>query len=137
MLSSVLGGTLVATGACSPPMTDIVATNTEFVGEWDVANAQANGGTLKADVCMSNLEAADEVSDRLLMQLRSRGFERIDLALIGKDSNGSVQQRGVVWTPREGKQMQAAGSVGEDRCASAPGGESRPDPGKTDQTGGH
>jgi hypothetical protein len=101
---------------CSQPFTDIVATNTEAVGAWDVANAQANGTQLTADVCMQQMDAADEVSDRLLLQLRNKGYDRIQLAMYAPDGEQSQKQQ-VTWSTRNGKQMQGASQASDNPCA--------------------
>lgn len=101
---------------CSQPFTDIVATNSEDVGAWDVANAQVNGTQLSADVCMQQMDEAEAVSDRLLLQLRNKGYDRIQLAMYAPD-DGQVQRQQVTWSTTGGKQMQGASQSGENPCA--------------------
>jgi hypothetical protein len=115
LLALLLASTPV-TGACSPPLTDISATSTEDVGPWDVADAQVEGGALNAVVCMSDTDAADKISDRLLLQLRNKGYARINLSMVASDREGKTRQQLVSWTAREGKQMQAASDVTQNVC---------------------
>ncbi|MBS1818260.1 MAG: hypothetical protein JSU08_10045 [Acidobacteria bacterium] len=117
-LAITIGASLtLGAAACSPPETDIVAANTEGTGAWDVANAQANGTSLTADVCMSRGSSADVVSDRLLLQLRNKGYEQIDLTMVAGE-NGKTEVRKVSWSPQQGKQMQdASEGGGQNPCA--------------------
>jgi hypothetical protein len=68
---------------------------------------------------MDRASAADEVSDRLLFQLRNKGYQKIELTMFGKDG-GSVQQRQVTWSPDAGKQMQQPSQTSDSRCANRP-----------------
>jgi hypothetical protein len=104
-------------GACASPETDIVATYSGDTGPWDVSDAHADGAMLKANVCMSRASAADEVSDRLLLQLRSKGYERIELSMFAPAGDGQTSQRLVSWTPTQGKQLQPPSTAGQDPCA--------------------
>ena len=119
----IVGSTLLAgTVACSRPNTDIVATVSEDVGAWDVLNAQAQGPTLTADVCMERAGSADDVSERLLMQLRAKGFQQIDLTMYGRDGK-ETQVRKVRWTPTSGKQMQQGAAAGQSPCTTGQQGQ--------------
>lgn len=61
-------------------------------------------------------EAAEAVSDRVLLQLRNNGFRRIELDLVAEDGSA----RRAVWTPAESRQMQeGAQTGGRNPCASA------------------
>jgi hypothetical protein len=105
-----------AGAACSQQLTDIVADVSEDTGPWDVTNAQVNGDQLRADVCMAQPDAADTVSDRLLLQLRNKGYQRIDLNMIAvKDGKATAQQ--VSWSTKQGKQMQAQSPASQNPCA--------------------
>jgi hypothetical protein len=125
------GSTLLAvTVACSPPTTDILATVSEDVGAWDVLNAQAQGPTLTADVCMDRAGSADDVSERLLMQLRAKGFQQIDLTMYGRDGK-ETQVRKVRWTPTSGKQMQQGSATGDSPCAAPQQGQQSQEQGRS------
>jgi hypothetical protein len=67
-------------GACSRPLTDIVATDTEDVGDFSVSGTR-EGDALRATVCVANPGRADAVVDRVLQQLFSRGLHTIVLDL--------------------------------------------------------
>lgn len=103
--------------ACSAPDTDILAVSSEGVGAWDVAQAQVDGTTLTADVCISDLDVADAVSHRLLMQLKNKGYERIDLAMYATAEGGGARVEKVAWTPDQGKQMQQGRQAAQNPCA--------------------
>lgn len=88
----------VATAAlvgCAPPDTDIVATNTEQVGDYSVGGARA-GDTLHANVCIGVPGHANDIANRVLQQLMSRGYRTITLDLYAPPQR--PLQR-VVWTP--------------------------------------
>jgi hypothetical protein len=101
---------------CSRPFTDIVATNSEDVGPWDVSNAHANGRQLTADVCLHEIDSAAAVSDRLLFQLQNKGYDRIQLAMYAT-SGGQTERDQVSWSAETGKQMQGAAATSENPCA--------------------
>ncbi len=105
----------VSSVACSPPMTDIVATVSEDVGHWDVINAHTQDRTLTADLCLARASSADAVSERVLMQLRSRGLERVDLTMYGREGR-EVKSQKVSWTLASGKQLQEASTSGQNPC---------------------
>src|SRR3954451_18858432 len=84
-----------AAAACAPPDTDIVATNTEAVGDYSVVAAR-DGDTLHANVCVSVPARANEVAHRVLHQLMSRGYRSITLDIYERPQQ-PVQR--VVWTP--------------------------------------
>jgi len=84
-----------AASACAPPDTDIVATNTEAVGEYDLA-ATRDGDALRANVCLAQPERADSVADNVLHQLMSRGYKSITLDMYAAPAR---PVRRVVWTP--------------------------------------
>jgi len=86
---------LASASACAPPDTDIVATNTEAVGEYDVLAAR-DGDALHAAVCLTRPKRASRVADRVLQQLMSRGYRTITLDMYA--APGRPVQR-VVWTP--------------------------------------
>jgi hypothetical protein len=115
-LSAVLLACSMSTAACSRSLTDITATTSDDVGPWDVANAQVSGNQLKADVCSASSGAADTISDRLLMQLRSKGYQRIELSVFAAEGDDTAQQQ-VIWTPQEGKQMQPVSRTSDNPCA--------------------
>lgn len=104
---------------CSQPFTDIVATNSSDVGAWDVSNAQVNGTQLTADVCMDRIDEADAISERLLFQLRNKGYDRIQLALYAPDG-AQTRTRQVTWSTSTGRQMQGVSDAGENPCAARP-----------------
>jgi hypothetical protein len=117
LFSAAVLSLLFVTSACSRPFTDITATSSEDVGPWDVANAKVNAETLTADVCMSDIDAADMVSDRLLLQLRNKGFRNITLAMYSVEGKNGAQRREVTWSPDRGKQLSPASQAGQDPCA--------------------
>jgi hypothetical protein len=77
---------------CNRPLTDIVATNTEDVGDYSVA-AERRGDTLRARVCVANPARADAVAERILEQLYGKGLRTIVLDLYRDRSS----IRRVVW----------------------------------------
>jgi hypothetical protein len=104
---------------CGQPFTDIVATNSADVGAWDVSNAQVNGTQLSADVCLQQMDKAEAVSDRLLFQLRNKGYDRIQLAMYAPH-DGQMQRQQVTWSATGGKQMQGASQSADNPCAAQP-----------------
>jgi hypothetical protein len=80
---------------CAPPDTDIVATNTEQVGDYYVV-ATHDGDTLHANVCIAVPRNASDVANRVLQQLMSRGYRTITLDMYAPTQR-PVQR--VVWTP--------------------------------------
>ena len=84
-----------ALSACAPPDTDIVATNTERVGDYSVAAAR-DRDTLHANVCIGIPGNASDIANRILQQLMSRGYRTITLDVY-TPSQRPVQR--VVWTP--------------------------------------
>jgi hypothetical protein len=112
----VIGAALLAvTAGCSRPRTDIVATVSEDVGHWDMVNAQEQGQRLTADVCMERAGSAAEVSERLLMQLRKKSYDQVELTMYGRDGQ-DVQVQKVSWTAASGKQMQQGGAASQNPC---------------------
>jgi hypothetical protein len=111
----LLGCAFAAASGCSTPLTDITATASEDVGAWNVTNAKANGDVLTANVCMEDPDSADAVSDRLLLQLRNKGYQRIELSMYAPGGEGARQQQ-VTWSTREGKQLLAATQAGQNPC---------------------
>ena len=104
---------MVCLGAgCSPPQTDIVATVSEDVGPFDIADARAEGDQLSARVCVANADAAEKVVDRVLLQLRNKGYQRIELDVIAEGGERQL----VVWTPA-GRQAQPSTAGGDNPCA--------------------
>jgi hypothetical protein len=69
--------TVTSLVACSRPLTDIVATNTED-GDYNMSGTR-EGDTLRASVCVANPRRADAVADRLLQQLYGHGLKTIVL----------------------------------------------------------
>jgi hypothetical protein len=122
---------------CSQPFTDIVAINTEATGPWDVSDAKVSGNALTANVCMEHSGEADEISHRLLFQLRNKGYQKIDLTMYAPAGNGSAaQQQQVTWTPDQGKQLQPASQASQNPCAkrndaNAPTTERNAEPGQS------
>jgi hypothetical protein len=84
-----------AAAGCAPPDTDIVATNTERVGDYSVVAAR-DGDTLHANVCVGVAANAGDIAHRVLHQLMSRGYRTITLDLYTPPQR-PVQR--VVWTP--------------------------------------
>ncbi len=102
-------------GACSPPVTDIVATVSEDVGAFDLAGATREGDTFRAFLCVEHGSESDTIANRVLLQLRNKGYQRIELAVTPTD--GSDASR-AVWTPSGGVQMDAGRAAGENPCTS-------------------
>src|SRR5689334_17986546 len=84
-----------AVSGCAPPDTDIVATNTERVGDYSVAAAR-DGDTLHANVCVGAPGNATDIANRVLQQLMSRGYRTITLDMYAPPQR-PIQR--VVWTP--------------------------------------
>jgi hypothetical protein len=84
-----------AASACAPPDTDIVATNTERVGDYSVVG-ERDGDALHASVCVGVPARASDVADSVLHQLMSRGYRTITLDMYAPPRR-PVQR--VVWTP--------------------------------------
>jgi hypothetical protein len=119
---ALIAACVVSIDACSRPLTDIVATTSEDVGPWDVANAQARDRTLTANVCMHRPGSADDISDRLLLQLINKGYDRIELAMYAPASEGGAVRQQVSWTAQGGKQLQPESQVSDNPCATSPHG---------------
>jgi hypothetical protein len=97
---------------CSQPQTDIVATNTERVGDYDVVAAR-NGDALHASVCLSDPDRGNGVADRVLQQLMSRGYRQITLDLY--TARQQPVQR-VVWTPKNRTSAAVTGAPPQGFC---------------------
>jgi len=69
---------------------------------------------------MSRGGSAEEVSNRLLMQLRNKGYQRIELATFTEDG-GHVRRQQVSWTPHGGKHVQTEGQSSGNPRAPPPG----------------
>ena len=69
--------------ACGRPETDIVATSTEDVGDYNVVGAARERDGLRATVCVANPAHADAVADRVLRQLYSHGLPAVTLDVYG------------------------------------------------------
>ncbi len=119
---ALIAACVVSIDACSRPLTDIVATTSEDVGPWDVANAQARDRTLTANVCMHRSGSADEISNRLLLQLINKGYDRIELAMFAPASEGGAVRQQVSWTAQGGKQLQPESQASDNPCATVPHG---------------
>jgi hypothetical protein len=87
--------TTAAMYGCAPPDTDIVATNTERVGDYSVVAAR-DGDVLHASVCVGLARHANDVADRVLRQLMGRGYRTITLDLYARPERPVHR---VVWTP--------------------------------------
>ena len=114
LLAFCLAGTL----ACGDrPITDIVATASDDVGPFEIANAHTTDATLTANLCIEQASEADTIIERVLFQLRNKGYQRIELDVVPASGEG---RRMAVWTPREGTQVSgAAAAGGENPCAPA------------------
>jgi hypothetical protein len=112
LLAFCLAGTL----ACDRPITDIVATASDDVGPFEIANEHTTDATLTANLCIEQASEADTIIERVLFQLRNKGYQRIELDVVPTGGEG---RRLAVWTPREGTQVNGvAAAGGENPCAS-------------------
>src|SRR3569623_1835654 len=75
-LSSALA---IGSIGCSSPFTDIVATNTEDVGPFEVVSASANDGGLTATVCIADAAHAEAVAAHVIEQRLNHGYASMTL----------------------------------------------------------
>jgi len=92
----------VAAG-CSPPLTDIVATNTEDVGDFDVVR-RTMGEEFAGQVCVARGADPGTVATRIVMQLQQHNYDAITLDVFPRAAAGPIDVARIVWTPKGGQQ---------------------------------
>jgi len=92
----------IAASACSPPLTDVIATSTEDVGPYDVVAIVDGDRGFTATVCMADASHASAVSERVIDQLIDHGYATITLHLVAMSPNGPTAVKQVHWTPQDG-----------------------------------
>ena len=81
--------------ACGPPRTDIVATNIEHVGNFDLKNTTVADDGLRGAVCVADASDTDEIVGRVLQQLANHAYKNITLDVYAADR--AIGR--YVWTP--------------------------------------
>lgn len=69
--------------ACSYPNTDITATNTERVGNYEIVNTRP-GDSFEADVCVDEPARVNAIAERVTHQLANHGYRAITLNMYGR-----------------------------------------------------
>jgi hypothetical protein len=90
--------------ACSRPVTDIVATNTEGVGQYTVV-ARAANDTLHAQVCLEPSADAEGIAERVVHQVMNHGYHTITLDLFSPRDAATADVTHVVWTAAAGHRV--------------------------------
>ena len=55
----------IAASACSPPLTDVIATSTESVGTYDVVGVVSGDRGFTGTVCVADPRHADAIAERV------------------------------------------------------------------------
>jgi hypothetical protein len=92
----------IAASACSPPLTDVIATSTESVGPYNVVAIAGGDRGFTATVCMADASHASAVSERVIDQLIDHGYVSITLHLVAMSPHGPTAVKQVQWTPQGG-----------------------------------
>jgi hypothetical protein len=108
------GGAIVAM-SCARPLTDIVATDTEDVGDYQITPSAA-GDTLTAMVCIVNRSKADAIAERVIHELLNHGFHAIALDIFAPLPDGRAERTRVRWTPYDGIRVAERSTVRESSC---------------------
>jgi hypothetical protein len=80
---------------CGPPRTDIVATNIEHVGNFDLKNTTVADDGLRGAVCVADASDSDEIVGRVVQQLANHAYKNITLDVYAADR--AIGR--YVWTP--------------------------------------
>ncbi len=101
MRYAVLIGLLVVFSGCSPT-TDITRTSTENVAGrsgYEVLRADAQGNSLRLKVKVNSRSAAHMIAEDLAVKKRIRGFDRIQVDVVGPDNAAAGA---LTWSPERG-----------------------------------
>jgi hypothetical protein len=101
--------------ACSPPLTDITATNTERVGRYEVRGHVVDND-YRATVCVDPGGDREEISVRIVQQLLNHHFRTVTLEMFTASSGTSADVMRVTWTPQTGSQTTGPERVAENPC---------------------
>jgi len=99
----LLVSVLCVAAGCSRPLTDIVATNTEDVGDFDVVR-RTMGEEFAGQVCVARGADPGTIAARIVMQLQQHNFAAITLDLFPRSAAGPIDVARIVWTPKGGQQ---------------------------------
>jgi hypothetical protein len=126
------GALAAALVSCSRPLTDIVATSTEDVGDYEVIDASGTD-RLKATVCVAQTAHAEVIAERLVRQWANHGIDEIALEIVGPPQDGGVDVVHFTWAAGDGARITNQGrgarspcTVTRGRVARAAEAESRP-----------
>lgn len=112
----VAAATLSSSLACSTPQTDIVATSTERIGEYYVAQAHAADGRISLQVCTTSGADIDRIAGRIVQQLLNQGYAGVTLELGPAASGGAAEVTRVNWSREHGSRVEAPVTADQQRC---------------------
>ena len=95
---------VAAVASCSRPLTDIVATSTEDVGDYEVMNASGTDA-LTATVCVARAIHARPIAERIVQQWANHGFNAIALEMVGPRPDGGIAVMHFTWRSGQGARI--------------------------------
>lgn len=116
MWQTVVSGIAAATMSCSPPLTDIMATSTEDVGDYEIVEQASTDDTLTATVCVARPPNAHTVAQRIIQQLLNHGFGTMKLDIVAQQPNGQSENTHVIWTAHNGFRVIGRDRAPKNRC---------------------
>ena len=102
--------------ACSAPQTDIVATSTERIGEYQVSEARRADGKLSLQVCTAPGANIDRIAARIVQQLLNQGYADVTLELGPPASESQAEVTRVTWSRSQGRRVVSSVSSNLQRC---------------------
>lgn len=100
---------------CFTPFTDIVATNTEEVGDYQVIGTAASDG-FTATVCADEPQRAAAIARRIVFQLHNHDYGSIDLDIVHAGAGQNAAATHVAWTPDGGTRVTSGRTTGRTAC---------------------
>jgi hypothetical protein len=105
--------------ACSPPTTDIVATNTEATGDYRVIDARRDGG-LFLRACVVPGGDHDHIGARITQQLLNHAYPRVEIELLEPAADArSASVTRFTWTPGTGPRSEGRTRSDQNPCTPA------------------
>jgi hypothetical protein len=98
------GAVAAALVSCSRPLTDIVATSTEDVGDYEVIDTSGTD-RLKATVCVAQTAHAETIGERLVRQWANHGIDEIALEIVGPPQDGGADVVHFTWASADGARV--------------------------------
>jgi hypothetical protein len=102
--------------ACSTPQTDIAATSTERIGEYQVTEARRADGQLSLEVCTAAGANIDRIAARIVQQLLNQGYADVTLELGPPPSGSQAEVTRVTWSRDKGRRVVSGVSANLQRC---------------------